>query len=349
MDGISKLLSEKLFTKNDSSNEKSSSIHISSQMYVRKPSKKYHIAILSRNLIPALHNTIVKEFVDELNRQAPGMFLFSTFDGEGNEKIIVNQAKHIVQNYTTPYDAVFCAGALTLRTMTRVSKLYQAPIPIVFSHVLNPYQLGILHTTPSHSANICGIVSPDHDYKKYIDILCTIKKDTQKVLIPYNPEGAWLTQYAMEVRRLLALKNIPVKAIEVTKSDDVTHAIISNLREIDTVLMFKDDVVLAALPDVVNFSNEHGITVATSDLTSVEHGAAIGFSETSYQPARDAAHCMLTVFRDDAMPYEIPLKNGTTEYLVGFNAKTMAQQGVEKKDIESITSDTTQKIIFEGK
>ncbi len=349
MSGISNLLSKTFFSKKNASQEKDTSVHIGSQMYIRKPNKKYHIAILSRNLLPALHNTVVKEFVDEINRYAPGMFVFSTFDGEGKEETIVNQAKHIVQNHTTPYDAVFCAGALTLRTMTRISKLYQSNIPIVFSHVLNPYQLGILHTSPSHAANICGIVSQDHDYKKYIDILCTIKKDTQKVLLPYNPQGAWLTQYAMEIRRLLALKNIPVKAVEVNKPSEVKTAVASSLREVDTVLMLKDDVVLAALPDVVTFSNQHGITVATSDLTSVEHGAAIGFSETSYQPARDAAHCMLTVFRDDAMPYEIPLKSSNTEYLIGFNATTMTQQGVAKKNAENIISDSTKKIIFEGK
>lgn len=303
----------------------------------RRRARHFTIAITARSLPPAIQETI-KSITRYLDEQAPGQFSCVLFDGKGDEKRLFNYTTQIIQSYTMPYDALVTIGAQASQLATRASLLLNVRIPIVFAGVQNPAHLGIIYPGNRQNSNVTGIAAGNPNFQETLAQLVNLKKGVRRVLLPYNPKGAWLAHQAAEFARLFCSKEVDLHALPVTSPEDVRTKILPYMHDVDTIMTMRDDIVISSMDSIVKTCNSYGVTVYSADLESVAQGAALGFSLKDDRAGIEIGEYLLSLFKDDAAPHELPVKTARTSWFVGINENSISKQGVSlsAQELETI-------------
>lgn len=329
----------KLLSPTDSSPESNTGdtvIHHSG-LVSRRPSGRFTIAILARLYVPIMQETL-DGITRHLNEHAPGQFTCVLFDGRGDEKLLFNYTTQIIQNYTMPYDAIITIGAQASQVAARTSLLLNIRIPIIFSWVHNPAHLGIIYPGRRTGGNITGIATEWPNYQEALSTLVNLKKGVREVLLPYNPRGMWVATQISELSQLLNSNGIRVHLLPVPHRENMAKEIHSKIYNIDTIITTRDDTIIQNMDSIVSMCNDYGVTIYSSELKSVEQGAAIGYAVKDVQTGKEIAEYILQLFNDRALPHELPVKTAENQFFVGINKKNSPLQGLElsQEDLETV-------------
>jgi ABC-type uncharacterized transport system substrate-binding protein len=289
--------------------------------------RPFHIAILTRSRVAGIKQ-VIQGLTDHINMHAPQQFLFTWFDGKNDEKTTMESAMHIISNYTMPYDAVVTIGGLATQTAARAALLLNIRMPIIFTSISHPSHLGIMYSGTQGRHNITGIAVNDTEYNTPVSMLQTLKKGVKSVLLPYDPLTAGMHQRIAEMARLFLTRNIQIHVLPVQKTELVTSQIASFIHHIDTVITMRDEIVVNHMPNIITLCNDFGVTIFSSDLASVEQGAAIGFSPKETTQGMEAAQYLLLIFKENARPEELPIKEVPVVHFVGINEASLDKQGI---------------------
>ncbi len=299
---------------------------------------QFTIAILSRSRVTGIKQ-VVKGLIDHVSLYAPSEFSFVWFDGNNDEKTLMDHAATIISKYTMPYDAVIPIGALATQITARTALLLNIRIPIIFTSISNPSHLGIVYSGSHGRNNITGISVNDNQYaSQQITMLQTLKRSVQSILLPYDPQVPCMHQQITEMARLFLSSNIQAQILPIQKSEIVTNRITPLIHSIDTIITLRNELVVNHMPSIVTLCNDYGVTIFTSDLGSVEQGAAIGFSPKESTQGIEAARYLLLIFKENARPEELPVKEIPVVHFVGINESALDKQGIHlsPKDLETI-------------
>jgi len=289
--------------------------------------RPFHIAILTRSRVAGIKQ-VIQGLTDHINMHAPKQFVFTWFDGKNDEKTTMESAMHIISNYTMPYDAVVTIGGLATQTAARAALLLNIRMPIIFTSISHPSHLGIMYSGTQGRHNITGIAVNDTEYNTPVSMLQRLKKGVKSVLLPYDPLTAGMHQRIAEMARLFLTRNIQIHVLPVQKTELVTSQIASFIHHIDTVITMRDEIVVNHMPNIVTLCNDFGVTIFSSDLASVEQGAAIGFSPKETTQGMEAAQYLLLIFKENARPEELPIKEVPVVHFVGINEASLDKQGI---------------------
>lgn len=290
-------------------------------------SRPFNIAILTRSRVAGIRQ-VIHGLTEHVNLHAPNEFSFTWFDGQNDEKKVMEHAMHITKHYTMPYDAIVTIGRMATQVASRAALLLNIRIPIVFTSITHPSHLGIMYAGSQGRQNITGISTNDPEYTSPVNLLQGLKKTVQNVLLPYDPYAVGIHQRISEMARLFLSRNIQVQMLPVQKTELVTSQISSFIHHIDTIVTLRNEIIVNNMPAIVTMCNDFGVTIFSSDLASVEQGAAIGFSPKDHIQGMEAGNYLITIFKENIRPEELPVKDVANIYFVGINESTIGRQGV---------------------
>lgn len=301
---------------------------IKNTKHTRKQKTCFTLAVITRLLTPAAQD-IIKEIMLYLDTCMPGRFIVKAFDGKGNEHYLLNQVSTILDQQNTVYDAVISLGAVASQVCSRLSKMKRANLPIIFACLNSPASLGIVYPGGKSKSNICGIESPSHNYAKHLQILYSLKKDMKHVLIPFNPQGRGLLQESLYITNELMREGIQVTPLFIHTIEELVPKITPFLKRIDTILTLRDDIAMKGINNLAPLCNAYHITAYSSDLFSVQNGAAVGFANTENTLGQECGKLVYDIFYNDMNPEDLPVKKITLEYKIAINQENAHKQGLK--------------------
>lgn len=302
----------------------------------RHRNRKFTIAILTRSRIAGIRE-VIKGLTGHTHAIAPDKFSFVWFSSDNDEKRLMDQASHIIRNYTIPYDAVVTIGGQATQVASRMALLLNIRIPIIFTSITHPSHLGILYAGSNGRQNITGVAVDEHEHSAPVAILQLLKKTAKNVLLPYTKDGPTY-QRVLEMSQSFLLNDIQAHILPISRTDQIPRQIATYIHDVDTVITPRDDFILAHMPSIISLCNDFGVTVFSTDLASVKQGAAIGLSPKENIQGIEAAKYLVLIFEESIRPEELPvIEISITNYL-GINESALEKQGISlsSEELETI-------------
>lgn len=289
--------------------------------HVNKTNNK-KIAIITPVTHPSLEK-IQQGFVDTLLKNENFKNTTVTiFNANGNEVLLHSQAEEALNRN---FDLLFTIGAHATQLAKQIIEKKHKNIPLVFGAVADPISLGIINAQQSPDTTITGVIEePDHQLQ--LDLLCLLKPTIKKILLVYNPiQGAGLEKDKVIVEKILQEKDIDLQCLEVYQTNEVytkTEAVLAKNKP-DALLVLIDNTVVPAIDGLTKLCSRYKVTLCSSDLDSVQKGAAFGFGVNEYDYGVEAAKKALLILAENIKT--VPATK-LTAYKLICNTKTMSAQ-----------------------
>lgn len=300
---------------------------------------KKRIAIFEPVAHPAIFE-IEQGFVKEVQQKV--LCECTIYNAQGNKTLLRSQAEEILhQNY----DLIFTIGALCTQTIHELCSKKQNTTPVVFSSIDDPVTMGIAKSLKNSGNNFTGVIESSH-YEKQIESLIELKPTTKQVLLVYDPTHGTgrLEKDKNYIQELLKQHNIALQSVEIFHANELQQKVTGFLSAVDTILVLKDNTVVAGIDVLVKLCNQRGITLYASDLNSGTKGAALAYGIKEEDSGIQAAQKALLIVHEHKNPTDIPITSVIGDRLM-INSSTSAQQGIkidqEKLFIELPKGDLT--------
>jgi putative ABC transport system substrate-binding protein len=292
----------------------------STQQAPIKKAKECNIAIMSLTESPLIEK-IRTGFKDTINNESSLNARIRNYAANGDLNLARSQIKEVVQN---KFDLIYTIGATYSKLAEEITTKKQHPIPIIFVGFPNPVEQDF--ATGNHITGIT-IQGTGGDVSKQLDLLSYLKPQTKHVLILYNATTNFFETDVEKMINKLQERNILSTKLPIYNTKEIMQKASSQIQDVDAIITVRDNVILGALEGLIKLCNNHGITLYTSELESVEKGAAIGFGQNEYKTGVECAQKALQILRDGTNPSDIPT---TTFYKpeLRINRETSAKQGL---------------------
>lgn len=271
------------------------------------------IAILTPVTHPSLEQ-IEKGFVETLVELHPEKYRFVTYNGQGNKTLLRSEIEEIAQS---GFDLVLTIGTTTTQMTAEVFRKKGISLPIVFTAVNDPLGLGMIDSEEKPGGNITGI-KEEVRFREEIDSFLTYLPDLSSVLLVYNPMEAGLQKDAQDVEAIFNKKNIEFRKVEIFKTNEIKSKVLSQLSDINAILVLKDNTVVAGLDILSKLCHENKIPLLASDLDSPEKGATMGYGVSERQYGVEAAKKALLILEESQSPGTIPVTS-VGDFILKFN------------------------------
>ncbi len=237
-----------------------------------KISTGYRVALF----FPASHpsiDAINDAFKESIQFGSKVPMSFSIFNGNGNRTLMRTLADEIV---AADYDLIFTIGMGATMLAKEMTTKKKKNIPIVFSAVSRPVELGLIDSFESSKNHVTG-VADEQDYERQFELLSLVKPEVKSILLVYNPqEGTGLEVNKEVIKNILDKKGITLQSLEVFSSGEIYNKASSAIVGADVVLVLTDNTVVSAIESLVKLCSRHGVTLFASEADSVRRGAALG-------------------------------------------------------------------------
>jgi putative ABC transport system substrate-binding protein len=284
-------------------------------------SKTLKISIAMPVSTPVLE-AIKNGFIDSVKNSNHPIFEFKIYNANGNRILMKSQIEEMINSAP---DLIFTLGASYTHLVKEITKKRNKYIPIVFAGIKDKVAEEIVTQSDKH---ITGVKVGDLHYKEQIELLLTIKQGIKNVLIVYDPSLEGLKSLKNRFVEGFKKKHVLVKSIAVYHTNEITQKVTSHLSEADAILTLRDNVVIAGMGNLVKLCNQYGVTLCTSELESVDKGAAIGFGIRQYDAGFEAAKIAKQILLENKQPHQIPITTFNRSFTLKINSKTMLQQNL---------------------
>ncbi len=287
------------------------------------PAHQYQVAILTPVTHPALEQ-IENGFKDQLtNAKVP--CVFTTYNANGNQALMRSQVEEILHK---KYDLIFTVATHATKLMKEVSTKKQITTPIVFGAVNEPVQLDLVKSKESSGNHLTGTTEED-DYPKQISLLFQLKPNIKNLLLVYDStQGAGKDKAKLEVEKLLQARGVNVKTVEVFNSQEINQKVHGLMDGLDVVMILKDNTVVPAIDALIKLCERYGVTLFSTDLDSVDKGAALGFGVHESSFGIDAAKLAEKILVGKKTPSQLPIIV-VDDYHLKVNSKAIDKQGLK--------------------
>jgi len=283
---------------------------------------KYRVAFF----VPAVHpsmDDIERGVREHLCDREGVMAIVETYNANGNRTLLRAQAEEIVQGN---YDAIVTVGAQCSQVTHELLIKKQSKVPLVFCAIDDPERLGLVHRQ-QRSDDATGVLSTS-DYARQLQSLITLKPTIKRILLVYDPtQATGFEQDRMILQHEAQKLGLVFAQAEVINANDIAQKIPSLLPSTDVVLVLTDHTVVAAIDMLVTLCNRYQVLLYTSELNSVDKGAALAFGVTEYDYGVTAAQLVCRILIDQQKPSELPVVNMESQK-IKINTKTAPQQGL---------------------
>lgn len=272
------------------SNQKSSGVQTPLPL---SEGKNYTIAILSPAVHPSL-TKIVEGFKTTLSERGISA-TFKEYNANGSKTLMRAQAEEIVSH--SP-DLIFTIGTSASSMIYQLLTKEQRSIPLIFCAVSDPIELGLVKSLEKPDSIATGISDVSNHEPAQVKAFLTLKPNVQQILLVYDPsQSLTLDQERATFESLFAAQGVKVHPLIVehhnqvlSKTTAVLEPLLQKTAAANTaVMILTDHTTVSAVDSLIKLCNNTGVTLFTSELESVDKGAAIAFGIEQYQYGAQAA------------------------------------------------------------
>lgn len=291
----------------------------------QKVGKTFKVALFAPATHPAI-DEIIQGFMDTLqSKESSANYAFKTFNANGNKTLLRAQAEEIVGG---DFDLIFSIGASCTKTIKELTAKKDRPIPLVFTAVGDPIELGIIASMQSSGNNATGI-SDHQSYDEQVNLLMHMKPTIKKALLVFDPMQGKGEKSQKDFYELLSARGVKLTSVEIYNSNEIQSKVGGLIADVDVVLVQAgDNTVVSGIDALINLCNRYQVTLLASDLNSGDKGAALAYGVTEYDFGTEAAKKTLQILEHQKKPTDIPT-TPITKYTLKINSKTAPSQGLK--------------------
>lgn len=291
------------------------------------------IAIVLPVSHPSLEN-IRDGFKDTLTAQTKGSCSFVEYNGNGSRSLLQSQIEDIVAK---EFDLIFAIATSPAVMAKEITTKKNKHMPIVYGAVTDPLGVGLIASINNSGNHITGVMDlVPHD--RQLDMLKVLKPDARQMLVVYDPSAAGNEKEKDTIVSLGKHRGIQVRGLEVYNTRDIAQKVPTFISGVDTVLVLKDNTVVAGLDTLIKQCNKFGVTLMASDLDSPDRGAALGFGVYEYDMGVESAQKAHAILYNDKKPNQVP-SSIADNFKIKLNKTAAEKQGLSiPKDMLFIMS-----------
>lgn len=209
-------------------------------------------------------------------------------------------------------------------------------IPILISAVTDPVAAGIVKSLENPDTNVSG-TSDYVPVETQLNLIKMFAPKTKRIGVLYNTSEINSEVQVNQLKEYSNKNGYEVIAVGITSTNEVNQAISTLMDKIDVLYVPTDNLVVSALPLIVQKTLEKKIPIIASETGSVETGGLASQGIDYYQLGYKTGEMAVKVLRGEAIS-KMPIASATETKIV-VNEDSLKALGIEKpdnKDIEYI-------------
>jgi putative ABC transport system substrate-binding protein len=209
-------------------------------------------------------------------------------------------------------------------------------IPILISAVTDPVAAGIVKSLENPDTNVSG-TSDYVPVETQLNLIKMFAPKTKRIGVLYNTSEINSEVQVNQLKEYSDKNGYEVLPVGITSTNEVNQAIGSIIDKIDVLYVPTDNLVVSALPLIVQKTLEKKIPIIASETGSVEVGGLASQGIDYYQLGYKTGEMAVKVLRGEAIS-KMPVARATETKIV-VNEDSLKALGIEKpdnKDIEYI-------------
>lgn len=223
-------------------------------------------------------------------------------------------------------DLIFTAGTPTGIAAHRATE--GTRIPVVFGVIADPIGAGVMTDLSRPGGNLTGVKTVQ-DQGRRLELLREIAPDSQRVLVPYNPDDPAATGAIDQIMALAPELGVEL-VLRQARSPGEVQGLLGNIpAEVDALFLVPDSVVNAHLDQILEVADQLRLPTSGPSTAQVEEGALMAFGFVHRAAGAQAAHIADRVLRG-GNPAEIPVED--TESYLAINLITAESIGLSISD-----------------
>jgi putative tryptophan/tyrosine transport system substrate-binding protein len=213
--------------------------------------------------------------------------------------------------------------------MLNVVRKLTTTIPVVFTMVPDPVQLGIVDNLARPGGNVTGFTNFEFSIAgKWLEIMKEIKPSLQRVLQIANPGNPNNVQFAKHIERLGATFGFAIKTAEVRTGDDITAAIDAFAGGPDgAILVLPDSLLVINRKRIIEASNRHRLPAMCPFRVFNDDGGLASYGLNFEELYRQTAGYVVRILNGEK-PGELPIQAPTKFDLI-INVKAAKAIGLD--------------------
>ncbi|MBT8352125.1 MAG: ABC transporter substrate-binding protein, partial [Deltaproteobacteria bacterium] len=205
-------------------------------------------------------------------------------------------------------------------------------IPIVFSMVTNPVEVGIINDMGPSGTNVTGVsvyscpLMDRWPVNSQLEMYVKFIPNAKRWGTIYK-EGSVNTKFHItEINERSELLGLELVEALVSKADDVGKAAESLVGKVDAIFITSDSTAISAFEDIAKVCNENMIPLFGGELECVSKGAAAAYNQDYFLTGYKAGKKAIRILNGEK-PGDIPSERTKKYYLV-VSQKNAEAQGV---------------------
>jgi putative ABC transport system substrate-binding protein len=250
-------------------------------------------------------------------------------DGENIEIDLQNAqadfatAQTIAQRFNqNKVDLVLAIATPSAQTAANVLK----NTPVLITAVTDPVEAGIVKSMEKPGANITGTTDMN-PVAKQLELIRNFLPEVKDIGILYNPGEVNSTVQVKLAKEKAKEMEVNLEEATVSNSSEVSLAVSSLVDNVDAIYVPTDNIIVSAMPTVLQRAHNRQVPVFASENNSVEQGAVATLGIDYYQLGRQTGSMAARIL-NGSDPAKMPVES-SKELKLYINQKSAEEIGLE--------------------
>jgi len=235
------------------------------------------------------------------------------------------------------YDVVVTVGSWVSREVRDFFDSVPHPVPQIFCGVVDPASIGVVDTLDIPGRLVSGIASLPFDFDLQLEMLRALLPRLKILVMVYGADSGNDTVSSLVAQKMdsyaavCAAQGVRIVYAPVVDMD-IVEAVIDGLKiekGCGVVCSLNDLLVSAHMESLIALCVRQQIPLCTTELSSVYHGAALGFGEHGGVYGVYAASVVYEVLAQGRDVATLPVVTPPIHQSMRYNYDAMIAQGVE--------------------
>ena len=220
-------------------------------------------------------------------------------------------------------DLIFAIATPSAQSTKQVT----SELPIVFSAVTDPVEIGLVEDFNKPGGNITG-TSDESPIEKQLELFKILDENIKTIGIIYNT-GEINSQVQIENAKKAAKDlGLEIEAIGVNNINDIAQATDSLIKKVDGIYTITDNMVASAINLVAEKATANNIITIGAEEAHVKGGILMTDGLSYFELGRQSARMVKEILVDKKDPASFPCEKAESTSKV-YNEKNLKQLGLD--------------------
>lgn len=193
---------------------------------------------------------------------------------------------------------------------------------VLITAVTDPVEAGVVQSMEKPGANITGTTDMN-PVAKQLELIRDFLPEVKNIGILYNPGEVNSTVQVELAKEKAEAMSVNLEEATVSNSSEVSLAVSSLVDNVDAIYVPTDNIIVSAMPTVLQTAHNHQVPVFASENNSVEQGAIATLGIDYYQLGKQTGSMAARIL-NGSNPAEMPVES-SKELKLYINKKSAAE------------------------